>query len=185
MPAYFQTEIDGVTFRWHGGEYIETGYVATERGSYERDYSHAVGDFVAQDCINVWDHERSAPTIERSLDAFEARCQAEIASDCAAAYELGADAARAAASWVLDGNATAEHYRALLALIEDGDPSADDHLPAMPGLSGEWADSPTPATLADELGLDEVSAEQIDAWETGVFETFQPECARLLRNAID
>lgn len=74
MPAYFQTEIDGVTFRWHGGEYIDSGYIATEQGAYETDYGHAIGEFVAQDCLNVWDHVTETPTIPRSLEAFEARC---------------------------------------------------------------------------------------------------------------
>jgi len=75
MPAYFETERDGVTFRWHGGAYIESGYIATERGEYERDYGHGIGDFVAQDCRNVWDYETSEPIIPRSLDAFEAACE--------------------------------------------------------------------------------------------------------------
>jgi len=66
--------VDGVRFEWSGGEYIEVGYVATARGEYEIDYGHAIGAFVAQDCVNVWDHEANAPTIPRTLDAFEARC---------------------------------------------------------------------------------------------------------------
>ena len=80
MAAYFQTEVDGVVFRWHGGEYIESGYIATERGQYERDYGHAVGEFVAQDCMNVWDHATGTPAIERSLEAFEAKCCEYVAS---------------------------------------------------------------------------------------------------------
>ena len=44
--------IEGQTYVRHGGEYIEVGYIATERGDYEIDYGHAVGAFVAQDCIN-------------------------------------------------------------------------------------------------------------------------------------
>lgn len=74
MAAYFQTETDGVVFRWHGGPYIEVGYVATERGTYEIEYGHWVGEFVAQDCINVWDYELSEPNIPRSLEAFETAC---------------------------------------------------------------------------------------------------------------
>lgn len=61
-------------FVWHGGEYIEVGYMAVERGAYEIDYGYAVGEFVAQDCINVWDYGTSAPRIARTLEAFEARC---------------------------------------------------------------------------------------------------------------
>jgi len=39
-----------------------------------------VGDFVAQDCINVWDYEASAPRIPRTLDAFEQRCREYVRS---------------------------------------------------------------------------------------------------------
>jgi hypothetical protein len=74
FQSYFATDIDGMEFRWHGGEYIEVGYVATARGAYEIDYGHAVGEFVAQDCINVWDYATGAPFIERSLPAFERHC---------------------------------------------------------------------------------------------------------------
>jgi hypothetical protein len=73
-PARMQCTVDGLTFTWSGGEYIETGYIAVERGAYEIDYGHAIGDFVSQDCVNVWDYEAGAPRIAWTLDAFEARC---------------------------------------------------------------------------------------------------------------
>ena len=72
----YTDDVSGLVFEWHGGAYIEVGYVATERGDYERDYGHAVGDFVAQDCINVWDYETDTPVIARRLEAFAARCEA-------------------------------------------------------------------------------------------------------------
>ena len=74
QSARMSCVIGGQMYVWHGGEYIEVGYIATERGAYEIDYGHAVGDFVAQNCINVWDHEGNAPTIARTLEAFESRC---------------------------------------------------------------------------------------------------------------
>ena len=74
QSARMMCVIEGQTYVWSGGEYIEVGYIATERGDYEIDYGHAIGAFVAQDCINVWDYETSAPRIPRTLDAFEARC---------------------------------------------------------------------------------------------------------------
>lgn len=58
----FKDEATGQEFEWHGGEYIEIGYV-----------SHDTGEFVAGDVINVWDYAAGAPRIERSLEAFEAR----------------------------------------------------------------------------------------------------------------
>jgi hypothetical protein len=110
------------------------------------------------------------------------------------AYELGRDAAIAAASWVLDGNTSQDHIRRMVAMLDDGDPQAYDCLPAMPDLSGEWADAPTPLLLAQDIfgtgitgtqdyppeALDEIA----DAWEAGVFDTFVPECERILRGAL-
>lgn len=56
------------------------------------------------------------------------------------AYGMGVRAARAAASWTADGNTNPEHARRVLRMLDQGDPEADDHLPAEPNLSGEWAD---------------------------------------------
>jgi hypothetical protein len=109
------------------------------------------------------------------------------------AYDLGVEAAKAAASWVLDGNASDEHYRALLKMIDDGDPRVDDSLPRCPDLSGEWADDRTPLSLACEIVSREESGDEIDphlvdaladAFEEGVSDTFMDECERLLREAL-
>lgn len=56
----------GPTFQWHGGEYIEIGYM-DEMG------------FTAHDVINVWDHEHGRPSMPRELGAFQARCDRWIA----------------------------------------------------------------------------------------------------------
>src|SRR4051794_29870661 len=75
-----------------------------------------------------------------------------------AAHALGVDAAKSAASWVTDGNATDAHYARLIRMMDEGDPQLWDHLPTMPNLSGEWADAPTSQSLAaDIVGAD---------WET-------------------
>jgi hypothetical protein len=118
------------------------------------------------------------------------------------AGSLGAEAGRAAASWVLDGNASPEHYARLLRMIDDGDPRAEESLPTRPNLSGEWADSPTPISLYEQItGLDHSEEEDAagmayetligsvvdaiaNAWEEGVSETFEIECERLLRAAL-
>lgn len=102
------------------------------------------------------------------------------------AYERGADAARAAASWTADGNTRPEDAARVLAMLRDGDPEADDFLPRRPDLSGEFADDPTPATLAEEItgldlgaGTDENVAlidAIADAFERGVSETFEEAC---------
>lgn len=112
------------------------------------------------------------------------------------AYDLGVQAAVAAASWVLDGNASQDHIARMVAWLDDGDPRADDFLPAMPDLSGEWADAPTGDSLAVEIvgapdlgcgnaeEYDEVRDAICDAWEAGVSDAFQVECERLLRAAL-
>jgi hypothetical protein len=111
------------------------------------------------------------------------------------AYELGAEHARNAASWCIDGNTSKETILALVVMIEDGDPELHDHLPREPNLSGEFADDPTPSWLAYEVGLDPTGfgtdADQCieidavcDAYEAGVSDTFQQECERILRAAL-
>jgi hypothetical protein len=115
-----------------------------------------------------------------------------------AAYELGVEHARNAASWIIDGNTRREFIPVVLEMMENGDPAADEYLPAMPNLSGEWADDLTPNRLADDIfghgwcpdfyapeGEDAERMDALcDAYEQGVADTFQPECERILREAI-
>jgi hypothetical protein len=100
---------------------------------------------------------------------------------------IGREQALAAASWVIDGRHTHEHYRDLLRLIDDGDPRMWDMLPAEPNLSGEWADDLTPYQLALELGFEDPSGEVIDrladAFDDAVMDAFIPEIERLLIEA--
>ena len=51
--------IDGITYKWGGGEYVEL---------------HADAEAAPFDLFNVWDYSAGAPHIPRTLDAFEARC---------------------------------------------------------------------------------------------------------------
>lgn len=104
------------------------------------------------------------------------------------AFNEGTDAAEAAASWIVDGNSDVEGARRLLSQLQDGDPAADDFLPARPDLSGEFADAPTPQTLfAAIVGRDpesiadgELMDALADAWEEGVSDAFTPACERQL-----
>jgi hypothetical protein len=114
------------------------------------------------------------------------------------ATKLGREAGTAAASWVTDGNTSQEHYRRLAQMMDDGDPELFDYLPVQPNLSGEWADSPTPKSLFEDItGLDahaesswsydgyQTVLEAIcEAWEQGCEEAFSHECERLVREAI-
>ena len=108
----------------------------------------------------------------------------------AEAFRLGQEAARAAASWTAD-----DHAARVLAMLEAGDPEAENYLPARPDLSGEWADAPTPRSLFEEVtGLDahaeatfnqdayqDVLGQLCEAWERGVAETFEAVCEAELR----
>lgn len=44
--------------------------------------------------------------------------------------------------------------RALLAAYDDGDPAVDETFQLPDWLSGEWADEPTPADIAEQCGID-------------------------------
>lgn len=104
------------------------------------------------------------------------------------AFNLGREAAAAAASWAADGRTDNDWARHALAMLADGDPEVWDYLPERPNLSGEWATERTPASLAREvLGWDaSLTPDEIDAlaeaYEAGVDAEFEEACeAELLR----
>ena len=116
----------------------------------------------------------------------------------AQAHKMGMEAGLAAASWVTDGNDNRDDFADILEMLDNGDPQVDEYLPQRPDLSGEWADSPTPRSLFEDItGLDahaesswnydgyQAVLEVIcEAWEDGVSEVFETECERILREAI-
>lgn len=108
----------------------------------------------------------------------------------AEAYQLGKDAAESAASWATDGNDTDESRRAKLAVVTGEDYRAENLLPPMPDLSGEWADGPTPASLARDItGEDDPDNYTVDtiadAFEAGVSDHFYPAIEAELRKWVD
>lgn len=122
--------------------------------------------------------------------------QDDIASWSAEAFKLGQEDARASASWAADGNTSPEHIRRVLRMLADGDPQADDYLPARPDLSGEWADARTPRSLFEDITGFDAHAEATfnpdaygecvealcEAYEQGVTDTFEPACEAALRS---
>jgi hypothetical protein len=99
----------------------------------------------------------------------------------------GITAGKDAASWVFDGNTTDYTYRAVLKGLDDGDPAILDSLNP-PNLSGEWADSETPYTLAERYGIDETrdpDGSLLDdvctAWEEAANDAFYSEVERVCR----
>lgn len=98
------------------------------------------------------------------------------------AQQLGATHARAAASWITDGNESDASRRIKLRVIED---DGADEVIRRPNLSGEYADDLTPFGLVALItGLDpragEISDEIMpplcDAYEQGVSDTFEDAC---------
>jgi hypothetical protein len=108
------------------------------------------------------------------------------------AYELGAEHARNAASWIVDGNTERELIPTVLEMIDNGDPAVSDYLPREPNLSGEYADDMTPSVLYREITGSDISSDRgalvdtlADAYEAGVSDTFYAECERILRAALE
>jgi len=105
----------------------------------------------------------------------------------AKATEAGAEHGRSAASWFFDGNTDRETYAAVLRGLEDGDPAVLDTFPSSP-LSGEWADSPTPASVLEDLGVDEcddAASDYLDAYESGFYEAVSHEIERVARLQLE
>jgi hypothetical protein len=104
------------------------------------------------------------------------------------AIERGREDAKSAATWVADGNSEPDAIRQTLQGIEDGDPMTYDLLPPAPNLSGEWADSLTPLSLAREITGSEPPLWLIDelaeAYEVGVGEAWEDACVTELKKWI-
>lgn len=109
------------------------------------------------------------------------------------AASLGTDAGKSAASWAFDGNTDTNVYRKVLTGLEDGDPAIlDAYGPASGWLSGEWADAPTPQTLAGDLSLDETNdpdgeilAELATAYEEAADAAYWAEIERTCRAHVE
>ena len=103
------------------------------------------------------------------------------------AFALGREHGVSAGSWVIDGNTPIETVEHILKGYEDGDPEVMDIEPSP--LSGEWADDPTPQTLADALGLaEEHRGTELDQlctdYELGFSEGFWDEVTRSARAVL-
>ena len=105
-----------------------------------------------------------------------------------AARKAGASAGKNAASWTQhDSNADAAWYESTLRGLNDGDPEVLDAF-NVPNLSGEWANDPTPQTLADDYGIDadnDPDGWRLDAvcqaWEDAALLAFWSELERICR----
>lgn len=99
------------------------------------------------------------------------------------ARKMGEDHGTNAASWYFDGNTSTDTYAAVLRGIDEGDPAVLDTFPSSP-LSGEWADSPTPATVLGELEVsedDDRADDLLTAYEDGFSSASAEEIERMAR----
>jgi len=105
------------------------------------------------------------------------------ASIAAEAANLGREAAKAAASWMFDGNTPEDAYRAVLRGIDDGDPAILDAHPA-PSLSPSGGY--TEADLARDLGLDDnqLPPGAVTAYLDAAAESFWHETERIAREHL-
>lgn len=88
------------------------------------------------------------------------------------ARKLGAEIGAAAATWQDDFSGWSDDD--LETLCEDVDPVILDRF-TLPNLSGEWADDPTPGTLADYIGIrrdSRIIDDACSAWEEGCSDAF-------------
>ena len=112
-----------------------------------------------------------------------------------AAKRDGKSAGIGAAGWALDfGRMTQRQEREtaerVLRGIEEGDPAVLDSF-RVPNLSGEFADDPTPRSLAEDYGLsdDDPRAEWLvdeicTAWEDAASESFWQKLAEDCRDSL-
>lgn len=105
----------------------------------------------------------------------------------ARAAELGRQAGTAAASWYFDGNTDRATYRKVWQGLLVGDSLVLDTF-TVPDLSGEWAGSETPQSLAAELGIGhdgQMMVDDVDVacelWESAAGEAYEAEIARACR----
>jgi hypothetical protein len=151
-----------------------------------------------------------APIIHRGWDE---PARDVVRSERQHAFHIGAERARQAAEWAVDGNTNESDIARVLNMLENGDPAVDDHLPAPPELSnGEFADGYDAYTLwrevtdtdyNDECGFIALQAEAngegtfdaceqlvekldelMEAYRDGVFAFYHEACEAVLRHAL-
>lgn len=107
-----------------------------------------------------------------------------------AARRMGREDGVQAASWTWDGNTSREAAERIVKLFENGDPELY-YLFRAPNLSGEYADEPTPQSLARDLGLDDddkraewLVDDLATAYEDGVSSSFWPAVEKAYRAIV-
>lgn len=100
----------------------------------------------------------------------------------AEATKLGTDHGKAVASWVFDGNTSAETYAKWREMLDEGDPDVYDAYRSP--LSGEYADDMTPQRLLSDIGVTDADDWQEDAlcraYEEAHLEAWSLEVGRIV-----
>lgn len=165
--------------------YIEQGYDTSDFGKilHMEFFDERPTFAIHKPCATLWEGDVNGGDSVR-VDPKEQKV-----------WHYGHDAAKAAASWIVDGNTSQNHIHRMIKWMDDGDDVWRDYAPTMPNLSGEHADDPTPQVLAswvignhweewmeedDGVGLSELT----DLYEEAVSYWFPIYCERELRNAL-
>ncbi len=125
-------------------DYVEAARIISETPMSDELRAQLVGRFVT---FFADDNPRFSPS------RFREACE-PVPNIVEQAEQEGYERGKAAGSWLLDGNSTAEAARRLLDGIEEGDPEILNQLPTSP-LSREWADAPLPRDLLESVGMGE------------------------------
>lgn len=102
------------------------------------------------DYMRLLVQQLGAQVADLHLPGLEHARAVALADWCVAqARQAGTDAGAAAATWATDGNTSVAQAQLLAQLLADGDPRVEQYLRA-PGLAGEHAGDPTPASLLEQ-----------------------------------
>lgn len=147
---------------------------------------YALGACQCASCRKAMDREFWNLILDNDLEREAMTIDGE-AHEVTAAYELGNEHGRAAATWLLDGNSTRRQAEALLRGLLEGDPMVIDTLPSQP-LSGEWAGAATARDILAELGEEDtdpdvqwdILREYEDGYSDGVQQGAEKEARQFL-----
>ena len=133
----------------------------------------------AYDFDEQWEACETDEQCNMLASAYDDVLGPDLDTVCARARELGKETGENAARWAIQelwgGRATRceqEAARNFLRMFDDGDPALAF---SPPNLSGEYADSDTPQTLACELGIadyPDIIDDACSAWEEGCDEGY-------------
>ena len=115
----------------------------------------------------------------------EVRYTADADALTAEAETLGRQAGESAGSWIVDGNTSEETARAILRMIEEGDPELEAPAPMSGEFSGGLLAADVLASVGPGLTEDDPAADDVlTAFETGYSDGWYAEVERSARATL-